>query len=65
MEAVFFVKLQSAVLNFCHLTSFFGSFAKETKKTEFSVKSSGEEILYMDFFFILDKQACANTYLED
>ena len=52
-------------MNFCHLTSFFGSFAKETKKTEFSVKSSGEEILYMDFFFILDKQACANTYLED
>ena len=38
MEAAFFVKSQSAVLHFCHLTSF----AKETKETIFSVKSSWE-----------------------
>ena len=36
METVFFVKSQSAVLNFWHLTSF----AMETKETHFSVKSS-------------------------
>ena len=34
----FFVKSQSAVLHFCHLTSF----AEETKETNFSVKSSWE-----------------------
>ena len=34
----FSVKPQSAVLQFCHLTSF----AEETKETNFSVKSSWE-----------------------
>ena len=36
--ASFSVKLQSAVLPFCHLTNF----AKETKEANFSVKSSCE-----------------------
>ena len=34
----FFVKSQSAALQFCHLTSF----AEENKETNFSVKSSWE-----------------------
>ena len=41
----FYVKSQNAVLNICHLTTFFfqfPGFGEETKETNFSVKSSWE-----------------------
>ena len=60
-KSSFSVKSQSAVLHFCNLTNF----AKETKETNFSVKSSWEvhwiimfqkDAVWNDPFFITCKQ---------
>ena len=55
----FFVKLQSTVLSFCHLTNFFCHHHRRLKKLFFSVKSSWE----VHWIIMFQKDAVCNRNL--